>query len=211
MSQRDAHYHPKGQSGESTFVWHSHENAPRGHRHVIVMPQTVTGRRPTEPEFQNIPLLHWRLALAEFEFDEAVTVPCTWYGGGGKLNYEKLCPDEAVEEVWCAWKQCFRTFCQTHATRMKAYQRNVLQGSGREVGYQVAVDALIALATAPYPWSVTTAGEKAEFDRALRREFLKVIQESITEPPEKSRGWWCLAHREYHPFSTTACWCPERA
>lgn len=153
----------------------------------------------------NDPLGHKHIIVVP-QTGGVVTVPCTYQSPWS-------CSIEAVAEVWCGEEEGFRNFCQPHADRMRTYHRNLLQGWGRKLGHQIAVDALINLATAPYPSPIMTlektAGEKAEFDRALRREFLKVVQESVTEPPEKPRGWWCLGHREYHPYPKMACWGPE--
>jgi hypothetical protein len=136
-----------------------------------------------------------------------VGVPCTYQH---LYSYES-CYTEAGEEVWCGEKDGFRNFCSKHAARVKAFRRNVIQGYGREAGHQIALDASVALATAPYPAGYMTpekvTREYDEFDRALRQEFLRVIHEN-TSPPERE-GRWCLSHHEYHSSDALACWVQE--
>lgn len=108
-----------------------------------------------------------------------VGIPCTY-------QQPWPCSIEACEEIWCG-EDGFRNFCYPHAARMKTYYQKVCQGYGREAGHQIAVDALVALASTPYPVAlidgVGTAEEtreaKHDFDLAARVELLKTVRESI--------------------------------
>ncbi len=140
-----------------------------------------------------------------------IGIPCT-FTTTRKSEDNRLCFTEACEEVWCGEEEGFRNFCSVHAVRIKAWWRKVLQRSGREEGHRIAVDALVALASAPYPAKAMSLAsveklkeEKADFDRAARRELLKTIQESIGDSPENEEGVQELTQEEGRSLFQKQC------
>lgn len=182
------HYHSASAAAYGDpALGHVHENSPMGHTHISIAPKATIGRWCAHHRDWHVFITGacWLRDDHPERFAETrVGIPCTFTaqrGGGDR------CYTEASEEIYCGDQEGFRTFCTQHATRMRAYYRNLRQRYGREAGHQIAVDALVALATAPYPaefidgflTSEEVVAAKKDFDQAARRELLKTIQESI--------------------------------